>query len=490
MRLSRMHQNFLEKWRSADWNRHASFVTRDVLNMLRGAFAVSEPPLYTTSGARGGVLEGLGISIVDANPPKIRIRSGRGLAFDPTVVEATTDDSQLRLLENRATFDVNLAAPIAGSNAFDLIELAPAYDVTLNEARDVRAVPGGAYIPTPVDKILRPGRTVVVTRTSVAVAGIPNLAAFANGRIPIAAVFVEPAGATRVIDLRRILQPNNARHGFAAPPVVSSGTDGLSLTELYVSACEGWIRGVPFRRNVSQVATVDSIVESGVVLAANTYFFLYLAVPEPAGYSDPDGLADATTQQRDAQLWLSNIAPGQDGRPATPFVGNRPPLTAAHVGRNALYLGAVFVETIGPTNIRLFQKAQDGWVRQYTLPPDISVAGGPDVPVALTPNPVLGLSLVPITASAVRLGVILTAGGAGLGRSLVVHPGVAALPGGRGGEFVRFGDVIVGRAYSAFVQVTLGGAARSFFIDHGLTNGADVETWVPFAYLEGWTRAI
>src|SRR3990167_4418580 len=368
-RPGRVVFNTRERAVSNDMVRLQDLFGQDVMEVVRGLGALSRSPAAGTESDRKVVYRGLGV--VPGAGMSVDVREGYA-GIQRSGGAASADLSLQQLAHNRATANqvVNASDPVL--NRVDLIEVQASDDTTETQLRDVYDPVTGTFAPVAVAKVIRPGCTLVYT---AAVAGAnptcPAFSAAALNRVPIAAVCVPAAAAgfvsNNVVDLRPLWAQNpfGRMHGIIAGFTLETSDLGGDSATIVINPGVAIVDGQLVYRSVTHTLTIADHVPSGLVLAAETWYYVYLFAGRQGGATDfKPRHTDPGSASREGFVLVTDTPPTALGTP-TGVVNLPASWAAGHIygGTHTagLYLGAV--KTAGAaTEVRAFRREGE-WVR-------------------------------------------------------------------------------------------------------------------------------
>ncbi len=396
--------NTRERAVSTDINRLQDLLGQDLGEVFRGLSGVHTYPAASPAEDRSAVLRGL--TGTPGAGMSVDIAEGHALVMAAGAVGA--DDSRYRLLRARTTQNAVLGASDPANPRYDLVEVSAAADTTESPLRDIYDPVTGTFAPAVVPKVVRAGVTVQVT-AGVAAAN-PTLPAFSGGNwIPIMAVRV-PAAAAGIVqndisDLRPLWvpAPTNRMHGVKQGLSLFPSSAVVDVASFILRPGVAVVDGQVVRRTNSQSLTLASHVDSGVVLAANTWYYVYLFAGRSAGAT---GFRPRHTVPGSPTLEgfvvVTNVVPTSDGYPSAAV--NLPTGYAANhfyggTSTRGLYLGAIRTGTAA-TDVSPFQRHGD-WIRRNEVFANFVAGASPSTTTVL----LNAAGLLPATCNLVEINV-------------------------------------------------------------------------------------
>lgn len=286
--IDRLKFNTRERLISSDLNLDTQLVHR----------AIQEAVAYMLSGTtrESGVFGDSYLVTPMVGTMKCAIGPGLGVMVDTT---QAYPESQSVWMESRAVREVTHDPGGAGSR-YDVIEVRPATQVSINVPRDQFDPLTGTFSAVSVDKQVESYPEFRIVKGAEALT--PNLPAGSAGWMPLAYIFV-PVGAVAldpqdVIYCRPLLAPKQVQEsGWSSPSQDVYPTDvkgggltapGAGVVATLNTSVSGRFRNHNFKFNVAALSsfTLSPLTHDGGVLPAagtNLYFYAVPA-PYPAGY--------------------------------------------------------------------------------------------------------------------------------------------------------------------------------------------------------------
>lgn len=392
--------NTLERALSGDMNDLESMAARELSDLLREMFGTRTFALAATpiDAPRSVVLGGLEVSPSGAD---IVVASGALAQEAPALAPVPGAlDSSYRLAINRVPEVIT--GPVPGIETFFLLEAQMVNVVTSSEVRDVFDPALNLFVPTPVDKLLERQIDFQLVTGAAGNAPVPT----GTPWVPIAIVRRPGGGgpvlASDLIDVRPVWDSTESseRDVFSADltrqldrKFVTIGVPGAAASELVVLEAEARVLGqrLWFFSSLSFDPTASIYIDPTTVLAADTWFYLYLVPWQGLLPVDPS-VAGRTGK---GLLVLSSVVPTAQGN-----VVNGAPLTLPPP------YGVTPVAANGATVVAALRRnsANTGWVPSananrgfFTLAPALNV--GTFVPL-VTPT---ALGLGPVTPNSAKM---------------------------------------------------------------------------------------
>lgn len=421
--------NTLERALSGDVNDLQSMAARELSDILREVFGARAfaPAATPIESPRSVVLGGLEISPSGAD---IVVAAGALAQEAPALAPVPGAlDSPYRLAVNRVT--ETIVGPAPGVETFYLLEAQMVNVVTSSQVRDIFNPATNLFTPTPVDKLLE--RQIDFQLVAGAAGNAP--APTGTPWVPVAIVRRPGGGgpvlATDLIDVRPMWDAieSTERDVFAGDitrqldrKFITIGVPGGAASNLVVLEAEARVLGqrLWYHSSLSIDPTLAVYVDPTTILAADTWFYLYLVSWQGLAAVDPR----TAGQTGKGLLVLSGVFPFAQGS-----VSNGAALTLP-----APY-GVATVAAGGATVVAALRRntPNTGWVPSansnrgvFEIAPALSV--GSFVPLVTPTTLSLGL-LTPNTAKTVRIQLRIIGNGASgnLGQLLIVPVGSVAV---------------------------------------------------------------
>jgi hypothetical protein len=315
-----------------------------------------------------------GLAVIPTAGMVVQVGEGFG-AIQRNAGAPSADQSPYQLVHLRTSTSLPaLAASDPVLNRYDLIEVAAVDELTESQSRDIFDPVGNTFAPATVEKIRRSGATITVT-TGVAAANptVPAFAAAASDRMPLAAIRVTAAAvaitANDIVDLRPLWVPAlvSRQHGVVDGLVPSVGSMLLDTASIVINRGQAIVDGQMIRRTNDQTITWANHVESGLVVAISTWYYIYLVAGREAlatGYRPRHTVPG--TPVAEGFIIITDKAPTKDGYPSsaitlpTSFANGH--IYGGTVSR-ALYLGAFKSSFTTASDAAPFFRQGD-WIRR------------------------------------------------------------------------------------------------------------------------------